>query len=444
MSTTALMVVGVFVLIAMAAVLAIAETSLTRLTRIRALTLAEEGRKGARQLLKLVEHPERFINPVLLLVLLCHLAAASIVGVLAERWAGALGVVLAVVFELVVIFVLAEAVPKTYAVQHPDQAALRVAPLVGAIVGFPPVRLFSRMLIGLANIVVPGRGLKQGPFVSEEELLATVDVAVEDEVIEREERRLIHSIIEFGDTVVREVMVPRPDILAVEARATVKDALEVALAAGYSRIPVYEQGIDDIIGILYTKDLIRAVYDDRGDEPVRDLVRPANYVPETKRVAELLPEMQKQKQHMAIVVDEHGGVAGLVTLEDLIEELVGEIVDEYDVEEVPVEDLGGGEFRVNARLPIDELEELLHVALPEGDYDTVGGLLLDLLGHVPVQGESVPFDGHRLIAEKVQGRRIGRVRISPLHPGTGQAHESPDGAPEEQEPSVSSPASETG
>ena len=250
--------------------------------------------------------------------------------------------VLAVVFELVVIFVLAEAVPKTYAVQHPDRAALRVAPLVAAIVGFPPVRLLSRMLIGLANVVVPGRGLKQGPFVSEEELLATVDVAVEDEVIEREERRLIHSIIEFGDTVVREVMVPRPDILAVEARATVKDALEVALAAGYSRIPVYEQGIDDIIGILYTKDLIRAIHDGRGDEPVRDLVRPANYVPETKRVAELLPEMQKQKQHMAIVVDEHGGVAGLVTLEDLIEELVGEIVDEYDVEEAPIEDLRRG------------------------------------------------------------------------------------------------------
>jgi len=413
-TTTVIMVVSVFVLIAMAAVLATAETSLTRVNRIRALTLAEEGKRGSKQLLRLVDHPERFLNPVLLLVLLCHLGAASLVGVLAERWAGALGVALAVVFELVVIFVLAEAVPKTYAVQHTDRAALRVAPLIGAIVAFPPVRLLSRALIGLANFVVPGRGLKQGPFVSEEELLATVDVAVEDEVIEREERKLIHSIIQFGDTVVREVMVPRPDVLAVEARASVKDALEVALAAGYSRIPVYEQGIDDIVGILYTKDLIRSIHDGRGDEPVRTLVRTANYVPETKRVAELLPEMQKHKQHMAVVVDEHGGVAGLVTLEDLIEELVGEIVDEYDVEEAPVEHLDGGELRVNARMPIDELEELLHVDLPEGDYDTVGGLLLDLLGHVPAEGESVPFDGHRLIAEKVQGRRIGRVRISTL------------------------------
>ncbi|MEA2972653.1 MAG: magnesium and cobalt exporter, family [Actinomycetota bacterium] len=425
MSTDLIMVLVVVALIGLAAILAMAETALTRTNRIRALTLAEEGKKGANSLLKLVEHPERFLNPLLLLLLLCHLGAASIVSLLAEQWAGALGVALGILFEVVVIFVLAEAIPKTFAVQHPDRAALRVAPFVSAIIKFPLVRLLSWVLIGLANVLVPGKGLKTGPFVSESELLATVDVATEGEVIEREERRLIHSIIEFGDTVVREVMVPRPDMVAVEARASVEDALEVALAAGYSRIPVYEQGIDDIVGVLYTKDLIRASHDGKGDEPVRELVRPANFVPETKRVAELLPEMQKQKQHMAIVVDEHGGVAGLVTLEDLIEELVGEIVDEYDVEEAQVEDLGGGEFRVNARMPTDELEDLIHVALPEGGYDTVGGLLLDLLGHVPAEGESVDFDGHRLTAENVQGRRIGRVRITPLHPASAPASASP-------------------
>ncbi len=421
MSADLIMVIVVIALIGLAAILAMAETALTRTSRIRALTLTEEGKKGAGSLLKLVEHPERFLNPLLLLLLLCHLGAASIVSLLAEQWAGALGVAVGILFEVVVIFVLAEAIPKTFAVQHPDRAALRVAPFVSAIIKFPLVRLLSWVLIGLANVLVPGKGLKTGPFVSESELLATVDVATEGEVIEREERRLIHSIIEFGDTVVREVMVPRPDMVAVEARASVQDALEVALAAGYSRIPVYEQGIDDIVGILYTKDLIRASHDGKGDEPIRELVRAANFVPETKRVAELLPEMQKQKQHMAIVVDEHGGVAGLVTLEDLIEELVGEIVDEYDVEEAQVEDLGDGEYRVNARMPIDELEDLIHVDLPEGGYDTVGGLLLDLLGHVPAEGESVNFDGHRLTAEKVQGRRIGRVRISPLLPASAPA-----------------------
>ncbi len=421
MDTTVLMAAGVFVLIGMAAVLACAETALTRTNRIRAMTLAEEKKKGGRQLLRLVEHPEQFLNTVLLLVLLCHLAAASLVSILAEQWAGALGVLLAVVFEVVVIFVFAEAVPKTFAVQHPDRAALRVAPIIAAIVAFPPIRLLSRGLIGLANVLVPGKGLKTGPFLSEEELLAMTDVAVEEDVIEREERQLIHQIIEFGDTIVREVMVPRPDMVAVEARATVDDALEVALAAGYSRIPVYEQGIDDILGIIYTKDLMRAVRDGKADEPVRDLVRPANFVPETKRVAELLPEMQKQKAHMAIVVDEHGGVAGLATLEDLIEELVGEIQDEYDVEEPPIEHLSDDELSVDARLPIDELGELLDVDFPEGDYDTVGGLLLDLLGHVPTEGESVDFDGYRLTAEKVMGRRIGRVRISRMQPSTQAA-----------------------
>ena len=209
-------------------------------------------------------------------------------------------------------------------------------------------------------------------------------------------------------------MVPRPDMVSVEARAKVKDVMEVAIQAGYSRIPVYEQGIDDIAGIVYAKDLMRSVSEGRFDEPVGELSREAIFVPETKRVAELMREMQAKKFHMAIVVDEYGGTAGLVTLEDLIEELVGEIVDEYDVEEPSVESLAGGDVRVNARMPIDELNELLDTELPEGDWDTVGGLVFNLLGHVPVEGESVEFDGHRLRAEKVQGRRIGRVRITRL------------------------------
>jgi putative hemolysin len=415
-SAEGFMAVAVLILIAVAAVLAMAETALTRTNRVKALTMAEEKRRGANALVSLVDHPERFLNPVLFLLLLCHLVAATLVGVVAERVFGALGVAIATAFEVVVIFLAAESIPKTYAVQHPDRAALLTAPLVSAIVRFPPVRFLARALIGMTNVIVPGKGLKEGPYVSEQELLALADVAVEEDVIEREERQLIHSIIEFGDTVVREVMIPRPDMVAIEARATVNDAMEVVMAAGFSRIPVYEQGIDDINGLLYAKDLMRAVRDKRGDVQVRELSRPANFVPETKRVAELLPEMQKQKSHMAIVVDEHGGTAGLVTLEDLIEELVGEIVDEYDVEEPPIEPLPGGDVRVNARMPIDELNELLEAEFPEGDYDTVGGLVYFLLGHVPAEGETCEYDGRRLRAERVQGRRIGRVRISKLEP----------------------------
>jgi len=319
------------------------------------------------------------------------------------------------VMEVSVIFVLAEAAPKTWAVQHPERAALLAAPAVTAVVNFFPIRLLARGLIGLSNVILPGKGLQQGPFVSEEELLATVDVATEDEIIEQEERALIRSIIEFGDTVAREVMVPRPDMVAVEGRDKVGDVIEVAIAAGYSRIPVYDQGIDDIVGIVYTKDLMRAAAD-QGERPVREIIREAQFVPETKRVAELMREMQSAKFHIAIVVDEYGGTAGLVTLEDLIEELVGEIVDEFDVEEPSMEALPGGAYRVNARMAVDEVNELLDAEFPEGDWDTIGGFVYNLLGHVPTEGETIDHHGHRLTAEKVQGRRIGRVRISKVPP----------------------------
>ena len=412
MTPTELVLLGVIcALIVLAGFFAMAETSLTRISRIKAITLEEEGRRGARKLARLVEHPEHFLNPVLLLVLMCHVVASILVGLVFDRF-GALVVTAATVAEIAVIFVLAEAAPKTWAVQHSERAALLAAPAVSAISNLLPIRLLARALIGLSNWILPGKGLKQGPFVSEEELLATVDVATEDEVIEHDERRLIHSIIEFGDTVVREVMVPRPDMVAVEGRDKVSDVIEVAIAAGFSRIPVYDQGIDDIVGIIFIKDLMRAEREGKAAEEVRNLVREAHFVPETKRVTELLREMQRDKFHIAVVVDEYGGTAGLVTLEDLIEELVGEIVDEFDVEEPGVEELGNGEVRVNARMPIDEVNDLLKADLPTGDWDSVGGLVFNLLGHVPTEGEAVEVDGHRLVAEKVQGRRIGRVRIT--------------------------------
>src|SRR4051794_34380703 len=389
-----------------------AETALTRMNRVRAMALEDEGHRRAAALVRLVEHPDRWLNAVLLVLLTCQLITATLVGFLADRF-GPWGVVIATGFEVCVIFVIAEAAPKTWAVQHSDRAALLVARPVAALVRFWPLRFLSRGLIGLANVIIPGKGLKQGPFVSEEELLAMADVAEQEDVIEREERALIHSIIEFGDTVVREVMVPRPDMVSVAGSTPVRDVREIAMAAGYSRIPAHEQNIDDIIGIVYVKDLFRAG-DEAGDRPVREFLRPAHFAPETKRVSELMREMQKDKFHMAIVVDEYGGTAGLVTLEDLIEELVGEIVDEFDVEEPNIEPMPGGDVRVNGRMPIDEVNELTHAELPEGDWDTVAGFLFNLLGHVPTEGETVDFNGHRLRAEKVQGRRIGRVRISRL------------------------------
>jgi CBS domain containing-hemolysin-like protein len=231
-------------------------------------------------------------------------------------------------------------------------------------------------------------------------------------------------VIEFGDTIVREVMVPRPDMHSVEAQRKVSETLGIAMAAGYSRLPVYSQNIDEVLGIAYVKDLVRAEREGHRSEPVKNFVRQAHFVPETKRVSRLMREMQEQQYHLAIVVDEYGGTAGLVTLEDLIEELVGEIVDEYDVEEPPVQPLSGGELSVSARLDVDDLAKLVHAELPDGDWDTVGGLFINLLGRVPGEGESVEAGGIRLVAQRVQGNRIDRVRVvslvSPADWGAGQ------------------------
>jgi len=403
---------GAAALVAAGAFLALAETSLTHLPRSKALALREEGRRGAASLARLLAHRERGLNPVLLLVVVCHLGAATLVSLMVESYLGPVGIAVATLVLAVVIFVCAEAAPKTYALLHTERSALIVAPFVDLLARFPPVRIVTRALIGLSNLVLPGKGRRAGPVVSEEELLALADVAVEADVIEVEERALIRSIIDFGDTVAREVMVPRPDMVTVDAGATVAFTMETVIANGYSRIPVQAEGIDDIVGLVYAKDLMRASREGRTSATVHTLARSARFVPETKRVAELMREMQAEKFHMAIVIDEYGSTAGLVTLEDLIEELVGEIVDEFDVEDPLFEPLPGGDVRVAARMALDELNDLLHLELPEGDWDTVGGLVFNLLGHVPSEGESVALDGLVLRAERVQGRRIGRVRIT--------------------------------
>jgi putative hemolysin len=406
--------VVVVVLLAVSAMLALAETALVRTSRVKAKSLADEGKRGAKVLVRLTEDPQGFLNPVLLLVLICQLVVATLVGILAVRWFGAWGVVVATFFEIVVIFVFAEAVPKNWAVHHPERAALFSAPLVSGVIRFWPVRMVSGGLIGLANLFIGQKGGYAGALVTESELLAMADVAVEGDVIETEERALIHSILEFGDTVVREVMLPRTDMVTVGADATVEVALDLGLEAGFSRMPTIDQQIDDVVGVAYTKDMIREVRSGKGDEPVGAHLRAAHYVPETKRVADLMREMQSDKFHMAVVVNEYGGTAGLVTLEDLIEELVGEIVDEFDVEETPIEELANGGVRVSARLAVDEVNDLLHADLPTGAWDTVGGLVFDLLGHVPETGESVTSGGLRLVVDRVNGRRIERVSIVPL------------------------------
>jgi putative hemolysin len=414
--------------------LAGAETALVRMPKTRAQGLAADGRKGAGALVDLVDDAQ-YVNAVLLVLLVCQLVQATLVGVVADRLWGVTGVVIATAVDVVVVFVVAASLPRTWAVLNPDRAALAAARPIRALVRFSPLRLASRALIGLTNLLLPGKGLAQGPYVSEEELLAVAELGVEEGVIEEDERALIESIIEFGDTVVREVMVPRPDMVTVAGDFRVADVMEVMLLNGYSRLPVCGDGIDDVVGLAYAKDLMRAERDGKEGRPVAELARPARYVPETKRVPDMLREMQGEKFHMAIVVDEYGGTAGLVTLEDIIEELVGEIVDEFDVEDPIVEPLPGGGVRVDARTALDEVNDLLHADLPEGDWDTIGGLLYGRLGHVPVEGESVQVDGWQLTAQRIQGRRIGRVRIVPASAPTGAAR-STEGAAGDMEGAV--------
>ena len=397
-------------LVLLGTVLAAAEASLTRTSRVRALALEEEGRRNAETLVKIESDPPRYLNAVYLSVMFVQNGSAILVAFLAEREWGNSWVTIASFAFTLVYFVVVEAMAKTFAVLHTDRVALVLAPVVwflGRVLEIP-----TRFLIGLANVLLPGKGLKEGPFVSEEEIRSMAEVGHEEGSIEEGEKELIHSIFEFGDTIAREVMVPRPDIVAIEDDKTLRDAQGLVLNRGYSRIPVFHESLDDIKGVVFAKDVLKALHQGRQDMPLADVMRPAHFVPESKKVADLLREMQKEKFHQAMVYDEHGSVTGIVSLEDLLEELVGEITDEYDREEPEVMDLGDGTYRVSGKASIDDVNELLGTELPDEEWDTVAGLLLDLLGRMPENGEEVRFGGVNLKADKVQGRRIGSVLIT--------------------------------
>jgi len=402
--------VGVLVLLG--SVLAVAEAALTRMSRVRALALREEGRRNAGLLVRIESDPPRYLNSVYLAVMFVQNGSAILVAILAERTFGQAWIgVVSFAFTLLY-FVVVEAMSKTFGVLHSDRAALAVAPVVwalGRVLAGP-----TRLLIGLANVLLPGKGLKQGPFVSEEEIRSMAEVGHEEGVIEESEKELIHSIFEFGDRVVREVMVPRPDIVAIEAVRPLRDVQALVLRHGFSRIPVYRRDLDDIVGVVYAKDVLKALHQGKHDTPLAEIVRPAHFVPESKKVAELLKEMQREKFHIALVTDEYGSVSGLVTLEDLLEELVGEIADEYDRDEPTMEPVGDGVYRVSGKLAIDEVNELLDVDLPHEEWDTVGGLMLGLLGAIPNEGQEVRFRNLVFKAERVQGRRIAKVLITRL------------------------------
>jgi putative hemolysin len=400
----------VAVLVVVGSVLALAEASLTRMTRVRALALVEEGRRNAVLLDRIESDPPRYLNAVYLAVMFCQNGSAILVAIIAERTYGGLGVTLVSIGFTLLYFVLVEATSKTFGVLHSDRAALAVAPLVwglGRLLALP-----TRALIGIANVILPGKGLATGPFISEADFRTMADLGSEEGSIEREETELIHSIFEFGDTIVREVMLPRPDIVGIEDDKTLRDVQAVVLQHGYSRIPVFDGDLDNMVGIVYAKDVLKALHQGKHDSPLREIVREVHFVPESKKVADLLREMQRDKFHIAMVTDEYGSVVGLVTLEDLLEELVGEIADEYDTDEPGIEEVGDGMYRVDGKMSIDEVNEILDVDLPAEEWDTIGGLMLGLLGSIPGEGQEVTFLNLTFKAERVIGRRISKILIT--------------------------------
>jgi CBS domain containing-hemolysin-like protein len=401
------------VFVAVAGALACTEVALSRISRIRVEELVSDGRAGAGRLQALLAEGPRPINLLMLLRLACEAAAVGIVtSYCLDRVEGWLGVLLAVGIMTVVHYVFVGVSPRTIGRQHTERVALLSAGPVAALTHV--LGPLASLLILVGNALTPGKGFREGPFATEAELRDLVERANARGVVEQSERDMIQSVFDLGDTIVREVMVPRPDIVAIERNKTVKQALNLLLRSGFSRVPVVGENNDDVVGVAYLKDLVKKERSERGALlKVEEVMRPAVFVPESKPVDDLLREMQAALGHIAVVVDEYGGTAGLVTLEDIVEEVVGEITDEYDREAPPVERLNDGSCRVTARLPIEDLEELYGVTLPHEDVETVGGLLATQLGRVPIPGATVEVGGLRLVAESAKGRRnqIGTVLV---------------------------------
>ena len=401
--------VAIVLLVVISAALALAEAATIRMTPARALALHEQGRRNSGLLQRIESDPARYLNSIYLSALLAQNGSAILVALLSDAYFGELGVTVVSVAFTLAYFVVVDAMAKTFAILHSDRVALALAPFIW-VLGIA-LALPSRALIGIANILLPGKGLAHGPFVTEHEIRSLAEVGHQQGVIEEHEKEMIHSVFQFGDRIVRDVMVPRPDIVAIDVDSALDAALGAIEQSGVSRIPVYRGDLDHIEGIVHAKDVLQHLHANRRQVAVRELLRPVRFVPDSKRLSELLHEMQAEKFHLAIASDEYGSVAGLVTLEDVLEVLVGQIRDEHDHEAPDIAALGENRFRLNAALPINELNEAVEADLPHDRWNTVGGLMFGLLGSIPEAGAVVELGGLRFTAEKVQGRRIVSVLL---------------------------------
>ena len=409
-------------LVILAGVFSAADAALASFSRARAEELQSEGLAGAKRLLHLLDDPPRYLNTALLLRLFCEISAIVLVTLEVNDGFGGSWwptVLTSIGVMLLVSFVVIGVAPRTLGRQHSERVALLSAAPLGAVTRI--LGPLPAVLIMVGNAITPGRGFREGPFSTETELRELVDLAEASAVIESGERRMIHSVFELGDTIAREVMVPRTDVVYIERYKNLRQTLSLFLRSGFSRVPVIGENLDDVVGIAYLKDIVRRDFeapDVEFTQRIDEVMRPAHFVPESKPVDGLLSEMQADRQHIAVVVDEYGGTAGLVTIEDILEEIVGEITDEYDEEEIEVQVLQSGTTRVSSRYPIDDLDELFGFDVEEEDVDSVGGLMAKHLGRVPIPGSHVEAHGLRFEAEGTTGRRnkIETVLISRVEP----------------------------
>jgi CBS domain containing-hemolysin-like protein len=406
------LIAGSFVLVAFAGLMSAAEAAISVKSRSDILALAIESRSRT-ALVRIAEDTGTHVNALSFVRITTETTAAVLVTLafsfsLESLW---LALVLSALLMTAVSFVLVGASPRGFGRSNADAILGLAAPIVHAVrVVLGPL---ADALVAFGNRVTPGVS-RNSAFASEEQLLSMVDEATELAVLEEDERALIHSIFEFNQTVIREVMVPRTDMIVVDAAESVQAATGVFLRTGVSRLPVIDGDIDEVVGILYLKDVARIGYERPAEADrltARAIAKPVLFVPESQKADALLAQMQAESTHLGIVIDEYGGVAGLVTIEDLIEELVGEISDEYDTELEGIVTLDGGGHRVSARLAIDELGELYGIELEDDDVDTVGGLLTKHLGRLPITGDEVSANGLVLVAERVDGRRKRLVSV---------------------------------
>lgn len=404
------LLIGLLVAMAAAVFVAAAEAALLRTPRVRAMSIAASGGRRGRRLAELVGDLPRVLSAILLAALLSQISAATLVGLLAERWFGSLGVTLSSAALTVVLFIYGEAIPKTYAVRHADRVALALALPVSVLER--ALRPIVRVLTWLADLQMPGRGVTTSPTVTEDELRRLASHAAIEGQITEDDRELIERAFRFGDRRVDDVMVPRPDIVAVPSTTSIASSIGVVLDSGHRRLPVYEHDIENITGVVRLRDLVGVPEHRRATVEVGVVAHEPLVVPESKRVFALLNEMQDTGVHLAVVVDEFGGTAGIVTLEDIAEELLGSLRAEPVGEEiVEVED---GRWSFAASVPVEDLEYVTDAKLPAGDWNTVAGLVMGLAGHLPSFGDSVETEGLRLRVIGLRGRRITRVEVTIL------------------------------